>query len=54
MGRSNLHNPPVLGFDQLPSAFMHQPMVPMAEQDQVGQLGVSTIDPVHEVVSVAS
>ena len=51
--RGDRHHPPVIGFDQLPSTFMHQPVMAVAEKDQVGQLGVPSVDPVDEVMSVA-
>src|SRR5438270_10446910 len=51
--RRDGHDLPVIAFDQLPSALMHHAMVPATEQDQVVELGGSTVDPVHQVMAVA-
>src|SRR5450759_4447029 len=37
-------------FDDLPAALMHEAMVVVAEQDQVGQVARSTSRPVNDVV----
>src|SRR6266566_3951063 len=38
------------GFDHLPPALMHQPMVVMTEQHKVGQIARSTSSPMNDVV----
>src|SRR6266566_267185 len=40
-------------FDQLPAAFVHHPMVPATEQDQVVEVGRPAVYPMHQVMSVA-
>src|SRR5439155_22965690 len=43
----------VFGSDQLPAAFVHHPMMPAAEKDQVVEVGWAALDPVREVMSIA-
>src|SRR5258708_4786370 len=43
----------VVGFDQLPTAFVDHPMMPSTEQDQVAQVGLAAVHPVDQVMAVA-
>src|SRR5438105_15821533 len=53
-GRRNRHDLAIFGLDQLPSALVHHPMVPRAQQDEVFQLVPAAMHHVDQVVSVAS
>jgi hypothetical protein len=37
----------------LPMVLMHHPMMPMAQENKVLEIGRSAMDPVHEVMSIA-
>src|SRR5690348_9575337 len=51
--RRDCHQGAVIRSDQLPAAFVHHPVVPMAEQHLVFYLAAATEQPVHDVVRVA-
>ncbi len=44
-------DPAIVGLDQLTAALVHEPVMPMAEQDGVGEIGRSALDPVHQAMS---
>ena len=41
----------VVGLDQLPLPFVNHPVMPIAEQDEVGQVAGTASDPVDEVMA---
>ena len=41
----------VIGANDLPPTLMHHRVMPVAEKGEVGQIGRSAMDPVHEMVS---
>jgi uncharacterized membrane protein len=47
------HHLPIVAADELPPAFMHQPVMPMADEHQVVQVSRTTVRPMHEVVGRA-
>jgi hypothetical protein len=36
----------------LPMVLMHHPVMPMAQKDEVLEIGRTSMDPVHEVMSI--
>jgi hypothetical protein len=42
----------MLGFDQLPAAFMHRPVVAMRQEHHILEVGIAAVAPVHHVVGV--
>ena len=50
---SDRDDPAIVGLDQLPAAFVNHPMMPATEEDEVVQVCVSSVDPMHHVMSVA-
>src|SRR5260370_23032508 len=47
--RRDGQNPAVLASDNLPAAFVHHPVMPVAEQSEVGRFISTAMEPVHEV-----
>jgi len=52
-GRRDRNDLATLGLYQLPSALVHHPMVPGAQQDEVFQLVATAMHHVDEVVPIA-
>ena len=50
---SDRHDLAIIGFDQLPIAFMHQPVMPQAEEGEVWQITRSAMHPGDQVMAVA-
>src|SRR5207253_10260763 len=51
--RRDRHQPAVIRLDDLPPALVHQPVMPVAEQDLVLDLTAAAVQPVHQVVPIA-
>lgn len=51
--RRDGQQPIVARTSQLPPAFVNGPVVPMTQQDQVGEVGEPPFNPVHEVMGGA-
>src|SRR5207249_10067282 len=43
----------LLSFDQLPAALVHQPVMALAQEHAVVEVGLPALDPVHQVMAVA-
>src|SRR5437870_2771848 len=52
-GRRDGHDLTVFGFDQLPSALVHHPMVPATQKDEVVEVGRPAFDPAQEMMPIA-
>ena len=48
----NRQHAPILGSDQLPPALMHRPVMPVAEEHQILEIGIPAVAPVQDVVPV--
>jgi hypothetical protein len=46
------HDPAIVRFDQLPVAFMHHPVMPVAQKREIVEIGRPTMDPVHEMMPI--
>src|SRR5438093_13332929 len=43
----------LLSLDQLPAALVHQPVMALAQEHAVVEVGLAALDPVHQVMAVA-
>ncbi len=50
-GRNREH-PSVLGLEHLPAAFKHIPVMAVAQEDEIRDVGVATVAPMEHVVPV--
>jgi hypothetical protein len=52
-GRRDSHDLAVVGFNQLPTALVDEPMMPMTEQNLILDFSAAAVQPVHYVVRIA-
>lgn len=48
----NRQHAPILGSDQLPPALMHRPVMTVAEEHQVREVGIPAVAPVQDVMGI--